>query len=221
MLRDRGLNVQANFIGNGPDANKLHGFVEQFGLQQSVIFHGSLPRQEVSRLLKNMHVLVAPSVPTRDGRREGIPVALMEGMASGLPVVASRMSGIPELVTDRESGRLVPPGDPVALADALEELAGNSELRAAWGRAARAIILSRFDLHQNARQLRLEIEKVWRTPSVTPAHTSHPWVRPDDRATLHPKTTGQQILAALEEVCASEELTEQPLAALSVPEASR
>ncbi len=64
-------------------------------------------------------VLAAPSVPTRGGKREGIPVVLMEAMATGLPVVASRLSGIPELVTDGVDGLLVPPGDDAALAAAL------------------------------------------------------------------------------------------------------
>ena len=78
----------------------------------------------VAQALAESDVLVAPSVPTRGGKREGIPVVLMEAMASGLPVVASRLSGIPELVTDGVDGLLVPPGDAAALADALAQVGG-------------------------------------------------------------------------------------------------
>ena len=82
-------------------------------------------------------VLVAPSVPTRGGKREGIPVVLMEAMAAGVPVVASHLSGIPELVTDDVTGLLVPPGDDAALADALERLAADPDLRRTLGAAGR------------------------------------------------------------------------------------
>jgi glycosyltransferase involved in cell wall biosynthesis len=74
----------------------------------------------------------------------------MEAMAAGLPVVASRLSGIPELVTDGVSGLLVPPADPVALADALQRLAGDPELRARLGDAGRATVLRDFDVDRNA-----------------------------------------------------------------------
>jgi glycosyltransferase involved in cell wall biosynthesis len=74
----------------------------------------------------------------------------MEGSACGVPVVASDLSGIPELVEDGKQGLLVPPGDAVALADALEKLAASPALRAQLGREGRAKVLSEFDLDTNA-----------------------------------------------------------------------
>jgi len=98
-------------------------------------------------------VAVLPSRPTASGKREGIPVALMEAMACGLPVVASDLSGIPELVEDGRTGILVPPGDAEALADALVRLAGDAGLRARMGEAGTQKVLAEFDLRANARRL--------------------------------------------------------------------
>jgi glycosyltransferase involved in cell wall biosynthesis len=84
----------------------------------------------------------------------------MEGMACGLPAVATRISGIPELVEDGENGFLVPPRDPEALADALARLASNPELRRRMGRAARAKVLQEFDLEANAARLAAMIRAV-------------------------------------------------------------
>jgi glycosyltransferase involved in cell wall biosynthesis len=95
---------------------------------------GARTSDEVRDLLRDADALVLPSVPTADGRREGIPIVLMEAMSSGLAVVASRMAGIPELVEDRVGGLLVEPGDTAALADALMELARDPDLRDRLGR---------------------------------------------------------------------------------------
>ena len=98
-------------------------------------------------------VFCLPSVPTRQGKREGIPVVLMEAMASGLPVVSSHLSGIPELVQDGVAGFLVEAGDSDGLAAALRTLSLDQELRQRLGRAGRERVHAQFDLHENARQL--------------------------------------------------------------------
>jgi glycosyltransferase involved in cell wall biosynthesis len=95
-------------------------------------------------------VVVTPSVPSRDGRREGIPVVLIEAMASGVPVVASRLSGIPELVVDGESGLLAGAGDAQELAKALESLYKQPALRQRLAEAGRRKVQAEFDLHTNA-----------------------------------------------------------------------
>ncbi len=120
LLKERGLDFMCHFIGDGPDLADLTGQVKRAGLGEHVVFHGRCTHKEVAELLQSATVLVTPSVPTSDGRREGIPVVLMEAMASGLPVMATAISGIPELVEDRQSGFLTPPGDASAIADALE-----------------------------------------------------------------------------------------------------
>ena len=79
------------------------------GLEGRVAIDGRRPRAEVAELLGRAHVLVSPSVPTAEGQARRIPVVLMEAMASGVPVVASGISGIPELVEDGRTGLLVLP----------------------------------------------------------------------------------------------------------------
>jgi glycosyltransferase involved in cell wall biosynthesis len=104
-------------------------------------------------MLSEADVVVLPSIPTKSGRREGIPVALMEAMAMGLPVVASAISGIPELVESEHTGLLVPPRDPSALADALQRLIQNREMGHLMGQAGREKVIRRFDLGTNTKQL--------------------------------------------------------------------
>lgn len=153
LLKERNVDFRCHFIGDGPDRAALEAQSEQAGISKWVTFHGLQTRAEVAGILRSADVVTAPSVPSSDGRREGIPVALMEAMSTGLPVVASRLSGIPELVEDEVSGLLTPPGDAVALAGALERLWRDPALRQRLGRAARQRILDDFDLHRNARRL--------------------------------------------------------------------
>lgn len=150
MLAARGLAFACRLVGDGPDQPALARQVERAGLNGRVRLLGALTQDEVREELRRAHVVAAPSVPTRDGRREGIPVALMEAMASGVPVVASRISGIPELVEDAESGLLVEPRDVEGLSAALERLLRDEDLRRRLGASGRAKVEREFDLHRNA-----------------------------------------------------------------------
>jgi glycosyltransferase involved in cell wall biosynthesis len=153
MLAARGIALQVRFVGDGPDRSMLEDRVAAANLGGQVQLLGIRTRAEIAALLASTDVLVAPSVPTREGKREGIPVVLMEAMASGVPVVASRLSGIPELVTDGQNGKLFPAGDATALADALGELAADPALRERLGRAGRTTVLREFDIDTNAARL--------------------------------------------------------------------
>jgi colanic acid/amylovoran biosynthesis glycosyltransferase len=150
LLRERKVEFVCHFAGDGPDEDALASHVHAAGLKDAVHFHGRLTRPEVMERLRAADVVVAPSVPSRDGRREGIPVALIEAMAAGRAVVASHLSGIPELVKDMQSGLLVPAGDAAALADALDCLYREPGLRRRLGQAGRKRVTAYFDLHQNA-----------------------------------------------------------------------
>jgi glycosyltransferase involved in cell wall biosynthesis len=152
-LQEKGLTFECHFVGDGPDKEFLIDLVEQAGLSEKVRFQGRLTRDEIARLLLDSDALAAPSVPTRDGRREGIPVVLMEAMASGVPVIASNLSGIPELVNDQLTGLLVPPRDVTSLADALVQYLKDPELRRRLGRAGREKVVKEFDLNKNAARL--------------------------------------------------------------------
>jgi len=152
-LHAAGVPFRCHLVGGGPLERELRTHIERAGLGGQVLMHGPLPREAVLERMRAAHVLVQPSIIDSAGRREGIPVTLMEAMATGLAVVASRLSGIPELIEDGRSGLLVEPGDARALADALARLRAEPELRAGLGREARARVGAEFDLRAGAGRL--------------------------------------------------------------------
>ena len=152
-LSHEGPAVRCRIVGDGPDRAALERAAADRGVADRVEFLGRRTRAEVAALMADSDVLVVPSVPTRGGKREGLPVVLAEAMGIGLPVVASRLSGIPEIVIDGETGYLTPPGDPTAIADALERLRRDPATRAALGRAGRALVEREYDMNRNATEL--------------------------------------------------------------------
>lgn len=153
LLKQRNLDFVCHLIGDGQNRAALEQQIQQAGLSGLVRLEGGRPRAEVLRMLEQADVVALPSIQTKSGKMEGIPVALMEPLACEVPVVSTRISGIPELVEDGVTGLLVPPGDPAALAGALERLAHDPELGRRMGRAGRAKVLREFDLADNTAQL--------------------------------------------------------------------
>jgi glycosyltransferase involved in cell wall biosynthesis len=153
LLRQRGIAFHCDFIGDGKLKEALVEQVARAGLQNAISFLGPQSRAVVLTRLQQSHVKVLACTSARDGVRDGIPVALMEAMACGLPVVSTVLSGVPELVEDGISGILVKPRDPAALANALERLARDPGLRARLGAAGRERVLRDFDLAANAQTL--------------------------------------------------------------------
>ena len=153
MLRERGHEVSCRIVGGGSDTARLVLLAEELGLAEAVTFLGPRTHQQVAEEYRRADVFVQASVVLADGDRDGIPNSLLEAMASGVPVVASSVSGIPEAVDDEVSGLLVPPGDPVALARALSRLAEDRQLAAALAAGARSAVVERFDRQTLAEQL--------------------------------------------------------------------
>ena len=152
-LSERGIPFVCDLVGEGPRRPEVEALIERAGLTGRVRTLGPQPRLEVVRLLSECDVFALPSVMAANGEREGIPVSLMEAMAMGIPVVSSKLSGIPELVESGVSGVLVEPGDASALSESLEKLAREPELRARLGEAGRAKVLRDFDLSLNVDRL--------------------------------------------------------------------
>jgi len=103
--------------------------------------------------LAEASVFALPSVRLPSGRMEGIPVALMEAMASGVPVVSSRLSGVPELVRDEITGLLVEPEDPAALAKAMAAILDDDGLASELAAGARELVERSFNLSREAQRL--------------------------------------------------------------------
>ena len=164
LLSEDGVELVCTLVGDGPDRARLARAVAAAGLEGRVTFAGRRTRADVAGLLGSAHAVVAPSVPTAEGKREGIPVVLMEAMASGVPVVASRISGIPELVEDGVSGLLAPPGDPQGLAAALRLLHDDPGLCERLGRAGREKVEAEFDVQASAAELVRQIGLHARAP---------------------------------------------------------
>ncbi|MCL3881774.1 glycosyltransferase [Marivita sp. GX14005] len=146
-LADSYPDLQLDIIGDGPDRVALEAEVARRGLDERIAFLGYRSQSEVAEALAAADIFALPSFA------EGVPVVLMEAMAAGLPVLATRIAGIPELVEDGVSGRLVAPGDENAFVDALKDLLGNAERRAAYGTAGRAKVLAEFDARREAQWL--------------------------------------------------------------------
>ena len=153
LLRDRGVGFRCHLVGSGPKERELRRQVARRGLEGAILFHGALAHADVLARMRAAHVVALCSVQDGAGRREGVPVVLMEAMSCELPVVASRISGIPELVRHGHSGLLTPPGDATAIADALEQLARSPAERRRLGQAGRATVVREFELRRTARQI--------------------------------------------------------------------
>jgi glycosyltransferase involved in cell wall biosynthesis len=152
-LQKRGIPFRCRIVGGGDLYSMLERLIRENHLEESVELLGPRTQDEVSQLLRTANCYVQPSVITSSGKMEGIPVALMEAMASGIPVVATCISGIPELVRNGDTGWLVPSEDVTAIADALSQIySGPAEARrrAAFGRKW---VLEEFELSLNARRL--------------------------------------------------------------------
>ena len=145
-LEGRGIRINVDLVGDGPDRAMLADLAARLGVDDRVTLVGPLGHDEVIERYRRAHVMVAPSVPSSDGRREGIPTVIMEAMASGTPVVASDLSGIPELVEHEQTGLLVEPGDHVAIAAAIERLLGDGDEAARLATNANRRVRDEFDL---------------------------------------------------------------------------
>lgn len=144
-LVSKGEQIEYTVVGDGMLRESLQLLIEGMGVERQVKLLGWKTHEEVKRLLGEVHVLVAPSLTSENGDQEGIPNAIKEAMATGLPVISTFHSGIPELVTDGVSGLLVPEKDAASIADALAYLIRHPEICDEMGRAGRKQVEQKFD----------------------------------------------------------------------------
>jgi colanic acid/amylovoran biosynthesis glycosyltransferase len=153
ILRREGCDIRLTLAGDGPEMSNLAHLASSLGLRELVNFTGFLDNGDLDRLYLEHDIFLHPSRTTAEGDREGIPNALLEAMAHGLPVVSTRHSGIPEAVTHGENGWLIDHSDPGELARAIRTLADSTEKRTRLGAAARQVVIDRFSTAAGVRAL--------------------------------------------------------------------
>jgi glycosyltransferase involved in cell wall biosynthesis len=150
LLARAGADVRCEVYGGGPQRSELEAMAGRLVLDGRLTFHGARPAEEIVDAYARASLFVLAPVVLGDGDRDGIPNVLVEAMAAGLPVVSTRISGIPELIDDGIDGILVEPGDVDAIAAAMDRLLNDHALAARLAAAGRRKIERRFDLVANS-----------------------------------------------------------------------
>jgi colanic acid/amylovoran biosynthesis glycosyltransferase len=168
ILHDRGFPFRARIIGDGPLRQTLIGRVRASGLDNRVEVLPAMIHSQLLPEIGRSSLFIAPSVRTARGNQDGIPVVLMEALALGTPVIASRVSGIPELIADGRTGFLVPPGNPEALAEAILEACSDPIRLEEISLAGRKTVEERFNIAASVETLTHEIEAGSTGPEIRP-----------------------------------------------------
>ena len=140
--------------GSGPLLESLEARVHTHGLGGRVRLLGRLTSDDVARAYQRCAMVVLPCRVDESGDRDGMPTVLVEALARGVPVISTDVAGVPELVRDGDTGLLVPPDDPHALAAAMGRLADDRVLAARLGVAGRTLVRDEFDPATSTAQLR-------------------------------------------------------------------
>ena len=147
ILTGRGVALNCTIAGSGPLAESLTSQIRAAGLEERVRLTGTtMPQEEFPAFLHSADLFCLPCVKAPDGDMDGLPITLMEAMACGVPVVSTRLVGIPDLVIDDETGVLVEPGDAGALADALQALLADPDRACRLAAAGRRHVQERFNI---------------------------------------------------------------------------
>ncbi|MFZ2005187.1 MAG: glycosyltransferase [Stellaceae bacterium] len=152
-LLPRNLYWRFVHIGGGPLAGELKARAARLGLAERIEWHGARSQPEVLAAYRDADIFVLAAKVAPDGDRDGLPNVLIEAQSQGLACVATRLSGIPELIEHAKTGLLAPPGDPPALAAALERLISDPRLRRQLGQDGERLVRAAFDADRSADEL--------------------------------------------------------------------
>ncbi len=142
--------ITLDLIGDGVLRGELEGLVDRLGLRERVRFLGSRSEGQVRASLDAADLFVLPSIVAADGQMEGLPVALMEALACGVPAVSTELSGIPEIIIDGVTGLLAVPGDAASLNQAMAAMVERGSATLEFADAGRDLVTREFDLRQSA-----------------------------------------------------------------------
>lgn len=178
MLRDRGLGFTCEIIGGGPLENTLRAQIEQAGLEGTVRLLGPRAQSEVRRHLAQAQVFVLACVPEAGGGSDNLPTVIMEALACGVPVISTRLAGVPEMIESDSDGLLVEPGNPVALAEALEAWLGNPTEAERMGERGKQNARGKFAIAKTTSALKHLLVNIAGVEPTAVARESDPTLRP-------------------------------------------
>lgn len=153
-LNNEGVDFTFEIVGDGPERDYLLSLIKEYNLDHKVKLLGAKNNDEIIPLISSAGIFLMPCVKDENGDMDGIPVAMMEAMACGTPVVSSKISGIPDLVLEGVNGFLVEQNDSVSVAEKVKRLINSQELISQFGFLARQHVEEQFDMEKNAEKLR-------------------------------------------------------------------
>jgi colanic acid/amylovoran biosynthesis glycosyltransferase len=153
VLKEQGLNFHCTIVGRGERQMALEQLIADLNVADVVTLAGAQEQPGVREKLRSSDVFVLACVVAQNNDRDGIPVAMMEALAMGVPVVSTYVSGVPELIQHQQNGLLVPERDSEALAAAIMQLAKDKTWRQRLSVNGRASVTSEFDIRKNAQRL--------------------------------------------------------------------
>jgi phosphatidylinositol alpha-1,6-mannosyltransferase len=145
--------------GDGPERAKIESF-SSGSVRSRIHFPGAIAREEIAELLADADLFINPGIIDRNGRAEAFGITTIEAMACGLPVIASRVGGIPETILDGVTGCLIPPADVARLAAAIENLLDDATLRKQMGTAGRQVAREKFSWNALAAKVRAAYDEL-------------------------------------------------------------
>lgn len=162
LLARDGCDFEVSIIGQGPLRESLQARIDSHGLGMRVKLLGGLNQTQVKERYRQSDIFTLACVTAKNGDKDGIPVAIMEAMATEIPAVSTDVAGIPELIIDGETGLLAPEKDAPALAAALNRLMNEPDLRHRLSLQGRRKILDEFDIQQTAERMAAIFERIYR-----------------------------------------------------------
>jgi glycosyltransferase involved in cell wall biosynthesis len=175
IIRDHGVPFRCRIVGEPDEQTDLvQNLIRRYDLEQEVSIGPGMAQEELRTIYQEATVFVLPCHIVENGDRDGIPNVLAEAMASGIPVISTSVSGIPEIIEDRRNGLLVAPRDSVSLAKAIEELLVDSDFRNSLAQAGRETMCCIFDSSKTTRTLfeLFQTGEVASSPQCQEAHAS-------------------------------------------------
>lgn len=167
MLKKRGVEFECQIIGEGPERAFLEEIITDFGLENQVKLLGAKTHQEIRVSLSKAELFVLPCITDVDGDRDGIPMVLMEAMASGVPVVAGDLPTVKELIDDGKNGRMIDPKVVGEMTEKIHQLLLDKSLQEKFRNAAFMTLDKKFDLSKNVKKLGDQFQDVRETGEVS------------------------------------------------------